>query len=125
MFAQIKSGVVRNTLALGVSILIHGAMPAHAADVANELAGKTETISRAVSTAGLNLAEPSDQAILRQRIAGVSRRLCHDLMLDADEDIAGANLDDCIQSAEARGWASAEVKIAAAERRSIVASVKP
>jgi UrcA family protein len=123
MFAQTKSGIVRTALAIAVCSFIQAGPPAHAADVARKLAGETVTISGSASTAGLNLAEPSDQAILRQRIAGVSRRICRELV--TDEDIAGANLNDCIQSAEARGWASAEVKIAAAQHRSVVASVKP
>jgi UrcA family protein len=118
MFTQTKSGLVRNTLAIAVSIFIHTGVPAQAADVA----GDAETISRAVSTAGLNLAAPSGQVILRQRIATASHRICRDLM--EGESLGSPEFARCLQATEANGWAAAQVRIAAA-KASVVASVKP
>lgn len=118
MFTQTKSGLVRNTLAIAVSIFIHTGVPAQAADVA----GDAETISRAVSTAGLNLASPSDQVILRHRIATASSQICRRLM---DGEKLGPDFVRCMQATEANGWAAAEVKIAAAQHHAVVASVKP
>jgi UrcA family protein len=99
--------------------LTAAAMPARADDINPDYG----SVSRAVSTAGLNLASAADQALFRHRLAVAARRVCEDADFGEPED--SPDFRDCYTKARAEAWAKGDQQIAAAEARSVVASAKP
>jgi UrcA family protein len=107
------------TAALGaLMVLAAAAAPARADDSIGN-----DTVSRAVSTAGLDLASPADQAVLRHRLMVAARRVCEDADFGEPED--SPDVQDCIAKARAGAERQVDKRIAAAEARSVVASAKP
>jgi UrcA family protein len=78
-----------------------------------------ETLSWAVSTRGLDLRLPADQAALRHRIVAAARWVC---IQDDNSPIDSLEVRDCQKAAFDAGWAQAEVRIAAARTNTVVAS---
>lgn len=79
-------------------------------------------VNRLVSTQDLNLASPADQAVLRQRIAVAASAVCH--LSNPGEDGLSNEMASCISTARQAAYSVAQVKIAEAEGRALVASIK-
>lgn len=98
-------------LALSIACL-----PAHAQTVTEE----DDSIRASVSTAGLDLAVPGDQARLHHRIARSAALVCRVLMDEPGG--AGNAFTDCSRATRDQAWSAARQIIAAAEGRARLAS---
>jgi UrcA family protein len=95
-----------------------------AAIVASTASGATYadeiSATRRVSTQGLDLASPDDQAKLRHSIIKAAKSVCAEVTdgLNAGDP----DFRDCVREAFANGWGQAATRIAAAKARSLLAS---
>ena len=80
-------------------------------------------VTRSISTEGLDLSSPADQAKLQKTIARLSRRVCEDATSGVNTHDAG--YADCVQNAYETAWSVAETRIAQANKSSMLASAKP
>jgi UrcA family protein len=102
-----------NKLSLGlvVAALMSGSQAAGAAD------GFNHPVTLVVSTHGLNLAVPADQARMQHRVEVATRRLC--------QEIAGAEVHACYTDTYADAWSRARAQIDAAVSHAMFASARP
>jgi UrcA family protein len=87
---------------------------------ADDLTPDNGTVSRKVSIAGLNLASPADQAVLRHRVQVAAHQVCEEVLFG--EPTGGPDFLSCYRSARAAGWAQADAKIAAATGKTLIAT---
>jgi UrcA family protein len=109
MFNKLSLGLVVAALVSGSAV--SGSQGARAAE------GFSHPVTLVVSTRGLNLAVPADQARMQRRVEVTARRLC--------QEIAGAEVKACYDDTYADAWSRAQAQIAAAVSHSLFASAKP
>jgi len=80
-----------------------------------------ETHVQVVSTAGLNLAQSPDQAILRHRIAVAAYRVCSQVV--QGDPLNSPGYAECFAKATADARAQMQNQIASANTRSFIASI--
>jgi len=83
----------------------------------------TDDVVRRVSTAGLNLTQAADRAILRHRIVVAALKVCKEVT-DGDS-LEQPGFRDCFQRSAAGALAQMDVQVAAARTRAMVASGTP
>jgi UrcA family protein len=99
------------SLGLAVAALMAGTRGARAAE------GFSHPVTLVVSTHGLNLSVPADQARMQHRVELATRRLC--------QDIAAGALNACYDDTYADAWSRAQAQIDAAVSHSLFASANP
>jgi UrcA family protein len=117
MSAHDPSPASRLALAAVLATLTLAALPARAADSGGE------SVTSRISTAGLNLASPADQAILRDRIAVAANQVCQHAIYD--DALAGLGYSNCYSQVRESAWAQARMAIAAAQSPTKTASRAP
>ncbi len=87
---------------------------------ANQAADTANQVTTEVQTNDLNLAAQADQQTLRHRIHYAAMHVC--AAVTNGPGASDTGYPDCFRVAFADGWHQAEMKIAAAEARQMVAS---
>lgn len=88
-----KSPIKSFALATASLGLVFGAAPA--------FAGESDTPTRTVSTAGLNLATPEGQRMLDQRISTAAREVCKSHVAPVGVRVSSAEARECVAKAKA------------------------
>lgn len=82
--------------------------------------GERNSVALQVSTAGLDLTQPSDQARLRHRVSVAASKLC--AQVTGAASLTDPGFETCFHQAAAEGRQQAEMRIAAAQGNAMVAT---
>jgi UrcA family protein len=109
----------RLSLALAVAAAPLFAGTVHAAEAPQPF---SHPVTLVVSTHGLNLASPADQAKMRHRVEVATRRVCQEVTSEPPH--GGGEMQACIDDTLPTAWAFAQTKIDEAVRHSMFAAAK-
>lgn len=82
-----------------------------------------DEVVRRVSTAGLDLTQAADRAILRHRIDVAALNVCKEVT--GDNSLEEPGFRDCFVRVASSAWTQMDVRVAAAKSRAMVASGTP
>jgi UrcA family protein len=106
-----------NALALALTVAAASfALPALAAPASDA----ADQVTAVVKITDLNLASSADQATLRHRVRRAAVHVC--AAVTNGPGASNSDFGDCYKQAFNDGWRQAEIKIAAAQTRDLVAS---
>jgi UrcA family protein len=94
--------------------------PVHAAEAPQPF---SHPVTLVVSTHGLNLASPADQAKMRQRVEVAARRVCQEVISEMPH--GEGQMQACIDDTLPTAWGFAQAKIDEAVQHSMFAAAKP